>query len=230
MNTFALKLIACITMLIDHIFMIFVPYGTTAFWIGREIGRIAFPIYCFLLVEGFFHTSSRRKYLIRLLVFALISEFPFDLALYGIPSSIDVAMQSQNVIFTLFVGLALLCIYDYLLKQYGMTQPMVFNTLAVIAIVAASTVTIWLRTDYSYVGILFILIFYLFRKKKLWITAGLLVVILLFSNIFELGAVMALLPIFLYNGEKGGRKSFRYMFYAFYPVHLLVLGLIAYLG
>ncbi|MBQ9118462.1 MAG: hypothetical protein IJY09_00190 [Lachnospiraceae bacterium] len=226
MSTFILKIIACITMLIDHTFMIFVPFGTTAFWIGREIGRIAFPIYCFLLVEGFLHTSSRTKYLIRLFVFALISEFPFDLAVYGIPKSAELAMQTQNVMFTLFIGLGLLCIYDWLLRKYSITQPVTFNALAVMAIIAASGITIWLASDYSYVGILFILIFYLFRGKKLWIAAGLLFVILAFSNKFELGAMMALVPIFLYNGKEGGKKSLRYAFYAFYPVHLLILGLI----
>ena len=229
MNAFVLKIIACITMLIDHSFMLFVPYGTTAYWIGREIGRIAFPVYCFLLVEGFFHTADRKKYLIRLFVFALLSEFPFDLALYGIPSSAEMAMQSQNVMFTLFVGLALLCIYDDLMKQYAVAQPAIFNTLAVIAIVAASAITVWLKSDYSYLGIIFILIFYLFRGRKLWMALGLFAVILMFANRFELGALMALLPIFLYNGEQGGSKGLRYAFYAFYPVHLLVLGLIAYL-
>ncbi len=227
MSAFALKLIACMTMLIDHAVLAFVPYGTTWFWIGREIGRIAFPIYCFLLVEGFWHTSSRKKYMSRLLVFALISEFPFDYFLYGIPGSIEIAMQYQNVMITLFAGMALLCIYDYLLQNYSVTQPVAFNTLAAIAIVATTVVVVWMKSDYSYVGILFILIFYLMRGRKLWIAGGLAVIILMFTDLFELGALMALVPIYMYNGELGGNKKFRYAFYAFYPVHLLLLGLIA---
>ncbi len=228
MSAFVLKLIACITMFIDHAVLTFVPYGTAWFWIGREIGRIAFPIYCFLLVEGFWHTSSRKKYMVRLLVFALLSEFPFDYFLYGIPGSVEMAMQYQNVMFTLLAGLALLCIYDYLLRNYSVTQPVAFNTLAAIAIVGATVVVVWLKSDYSYVGILFILIFYLMRGRKLWIAGSLAVIILMFSDVYELGALLALVPIYMYNGEQGGKRKFRYAFYAFYPVHLLLIGLLAY--
>lgn len=225
MNSFTLKLIACITMLIDHIFAIFVPYSSSVYMLGRGIGRIAFPIYCFLLVEGFYHTSSRKKYLLRMFLFALLSEIPFDLAFYGFPRTARL-LDGQNVMLTLFIGLLLMNVYEYLKMSY-LNQPLVFNTAGVIAIVAASALATFLATDYSYMGILFILVFYLFWQKKLWIAVGLAVVIVLFSNQIELAALVALLPIFTYNGKEG--RKVKYVFYAFYPVHLLILGLIKYM-
>lgn len=224
MSSFVLKLIACITMLIDHVFCIFVPFGSTVYWFGRGIGRIAFPIYCFLLVEGFYHTSNRKKYLLRMFLFALVSEIPFDLAFNGFPNT-ERLLRSQNVMLTLFIGLLLLNVYEYLKNTY-LDQPIVFNTMGVIAIIAASALTVFLATDYSYVGILFILVFYLFRGKKVWIAAGLAAVIVLFSNKIELAALFALVPIFFYDGKEG--RKIKYVFYAFYPVHLLILGLIHY--
>ena len=83
MSTFALKLIAIITMAIDHVTAVFIPNNTEVYLVGRLIGRLAFPIFAFLLVEGFFHTSNIKKYLTRLGIFALISELPFDLAFYN---------------------------------------------------------------------------------------------------------------------------------------------------
>lgn len=238
MTAFVLKLIACITMFIDHYTYIFIPWTgkvltsvsgipmVTSYVLGRGIGRIAFPIYCFLLVEGYYHTGNRKKYMLRMAVFALISEFPFDLAFQvtGTQLCLSRMMGSQNVMFTLLLGLILMYLYD-LLKMKYMMQPVIFNTLGAILIVGVSGIATALRTDYSYVGIIFILIFYLFRGKKIWIFGGLYTVILLFSNRLELCALLALVPIFFYNGEEG--PKLKYLFYAFYPVHLLVLGGIA---
>lgn len=225
MSSLCLKITACFTMLIDHITYMYVPYGTTGYLIGRGIGRIAFPLFCFMLVEGFYRTSSRKKYLLRLFIFALISELPFDFAFNGFPS-MEAVWRSQNVIFTLFVGLLLLCVYDYLRFTYA-TQPLVFNTMGVIAIVAATALTVFLASDYSYIGILFILLFYLFRGKLIWIGIGMICVIMLFSNKLEYAALLALIPIFFYN-QKEGRKV-KYLIYLFYPVHLLLLGAISYM-
>ena len=227
MTSFVLKLIACITMLIDHITYLWVPVRSNFYLVGRGIGRLAFPIYCFLLVEGFYHTSNRKKYLLRMLFFALLSEIPFDFVFNGFPAT-ERLMDSQNVMVTLFLGLLLLNIYESLKEQY-LTQPMIFNTLGVIAIVAFTSFAIFVSSDYRHVGILFILVFYLFRGKKLWIALGLAAVIIMFSNWIEIFALLALVPIFFYNGQEG--KKIKYVFYAFYPGHLLVLGLLhSYLG
>ncbi|MDE7300211.1 MAG: conjugal transfer protein TraX [Lachnospiraceae bacterium] len=232
MTSFALKIIACLTMFIDHFTYLFVPYnlatelgGRTIAWhlVGRGIGRIAFPIYCFLLVEGFYHTSNRKKYMLRMLIFALISEIPFDLAFSGFPAPASCILH-QNVMFTLLLGLVLMYLYEELKARYLM-QPLIFNTLGVILIVGVSAVALFLKTDYRYLGILIILIFYLFRGKKIWIAVVLAAVLYFFSDPLEGLALIALLPIFCYNGKQG--RKVKYLFYAFYPVHLLLLGLAA---
>lgn len=223
MTSFALKLIACITMLIDHFTYIFIPFGSL-WWVGRGIGRIAFPIYCFLLVEGFYHTSNRKKYLLRLLIFALISEIPFDLAFNGFPGA-DTArlMNSQNVMWTLCIGFLLMMAYEGLKIKYPWNSP-VFLLLGVLYILAFSGLAAILSTDYDFKGVLFILIFYLFRRKIIWIAVGLAVVIALFSIPLELAALFSLLFIVFYNGKEG--RKVKYVFYLFYPVHLLILGII----
>lgn len=243
MSTFTLKLIACVTMFIDHFTCLFVPQymmeteymltiggvGVVSFpyLIGRLVGRIAFPIYCFLLVEGFFRTSNRRKYMARMAVFALISEFPFDLAFQVTGKTIRLAklMEYQNVMITLLLGLILMYVYEWLKMKY-LAQPLIFNTLGVIAIVGAAAAAQLLKTDYGMAGIVFIMVFYLFRGKKLFLFGGIAVAMLLFTNMVELFGLLAFVPIFFYNGERGPKV--KYAFYAFYPVHLLLLGGIAY--
>lgn len=231
-------------MLIDHFACVFLPYAPmytaegklnfSPYLIGRGIGRIAFPIFCFLLVEGFYYTKSRRKYMVRLAVFALLSEFPFD-ACFQMPlremAGADSALiwermlSYQSVMLTLLAGFLLMYGYEHVKTKY-MTQPLIFNTLGALLIIGTSMVTELLRTDYSYVGVLFILIFYLFRGHKNWIFIGILLVIFLFANEAEMPALAALLPIFAYNGKSG--RKLKYVFYAFYPVHLMLLALIKY--
>ncbi len=238
MNTFVLKLIACITMFIDHFTEVFIPqignlsldgYSgiSPVYLVGRLIGRIAFPIYCFLLVEGFFHTHDRRKYMARMAVFALISEFPFDLAFQvkGKQLKMEELFSYQNVMITLLLGLVLMYIYEWIKMKYLM-QRLIFNTIGVIAIVGIGFAAQLLKTDYGMGGILLIMMFYMFRGRKLWIFVGGTIVLVFFINILELAGLIAFLPIFLYNGEQGPKV--RYAFYAFYPVHLFLLGGIAY--
>lgn len=239
MSTFALKLIACVTMFIDHFTYVFVPqtkhlimidgfgWVSLPYLIGRLIGRIAFPIYCFLLVEGFFRTGSRRKYMARMAVFALISEFPFDLAFQVTGRTISLArlIEYQNVMITLLLGLILMYVYEWLKMKY-LAQPLIFNTLGVIAIVCAGAAAQLLRTDYGMAGIVFIMVFYLFRGKKLLLFIATAAAMFLFTNVAELFGLLAFVPIFFYNGKRGPKV--KYAFYAFYPVHLLLLGGIAY--
>ena len=104
LSSFALKCIALITMIIDHVGAILYPEARVL----RIIGRIAFPIYAFLVAEGFYHTKNVKKYMLRLLLFALVSEIPFDLALTGQ----ILEFGHQNVFFTLFAGLLLMELYS----------------------------------------------------------------------------------------------------------------------
>lgn len=223
MTNFKLKLIAIITMLIDHIGYIFFPEIT----VFRIIGRIAFPIFCFLIVEGYYHTSDIKKYLIRLGIFAVISEIPYSI----------VFNRNWNVFITLFLGLLALYLYD----KYKQKDIQLSNFIIFIVALSASII----QCDYGEYGILLIFIFYYFRNDfnsivKYFLGLNILYVFLVFLNVYfqygvinfntllsislQLFSMLALVFIYFYNGEKG--KSFKYIFYLFYPVHLIVLYII----
>ncbi len=232
LNAFWLKVIAVSTMLVDHIGAVLFP-GTMMF---RYIGRIAFPIFVFLLVEGFLHTTNVRKYAIRLLIFALISEVPFDLAFYDVP----LEFTHQNVFFTLLLGLLMLqCIR---MMREHVFSPEIAIALEIVLLVAFALVAGLLRTDYSIGGVLIIYCFYRFRSYHLFKYVLLGLIFYLLFGWIELPCLLAVIPLLLYNGERGFRRGngvysgqkrgpayqlVRYAFYVFYPVHLLTLHLIA---
>ncbi|MBQ9136846.1 MAG: conjugal transfer protein TraX [Lachnospiraceae bacterium] len=226
-----LKLIAIITMFIDHIGaviverMLYVTGNTGSFTyeqmqnldtILRSIGRIGFPLFCFLLVEGFLHTRNLGKYALRLLVFAVVSELPFNLAFTG---QLFFAGY-QNVFFTLFIGLITMwgCrmieekTHFHIVLQYGG---------CLLVVVAGAYLAELMQTDYAGIGVLCIMALYLFRKNRLLqALAGAV------SFCWEIPAPLAFVPVAFYNGKRG--LKMKYFFYVFYPAHLLVLYLIAY--
>ncbi len=210
-NTFTLKMIAIAAMLVDHVGAVLLPQYT----ILRVIGRIAYPIFAYTLVEGFLHTHDVRKYMMRLGILALVSEVPFDLAFFGVP----LEFGHQNVFFTLFLGLLML----YLMSIASTTQRLgkVKSFLCVLAILLLSD---FLRTDYSSMGLLMILWFYRFRDHKMIKILGIIFINVFLMGYIQIYAVFALIPIALHNGRQGPKwKGF---FYGFYPVHLLVLYLV----
>lgn len=223
MNSTQLKIIAIVTMLIDHTGAILFP----DIIVLRMIGRLAFPIFAFLLVEGYFHTKNVRKYLIRLGVFALISEVAFDWAFYHKPFYVF----HQNIFFTLFIALVTIWFFD----QYKEIKPHI----AWAVLIGGSMLSILLGVDYNILGIMSIFFFYRYHdeRPRALFSVGLLHVIygMLGSGLFGgeflliggLQALAALSMFFLYkyNGEKGTGP--KYLFYGFYPVHLLILGLIS---
>ncbi len=142
LNSFQLKCIAVLTMIIDHTGAVLFP-GDLVF---RYIGRISFPIFCFLLVEGFSHTRDMRKYMLRLGVFAVISEIPYDLAFR------DTVLEfgHQNVFFSLFIGVVMM----YALEKNAEWP------IKVTEVLLAMWVAVFLRTDYGFKGILLISIYY----------------------------------------------------------------------
>ncbi len=228
LNGFILKIIAVSTMLVDHVGAVLFPGQMVL----RYIGRIAFPIFVFLLVEGFVNTRNVRKYEIRLLIFALISEIPFDLAFY------DTVLEftHQNVFFTLFLGLVMLDIISIVHDRLGNGNYEILIELVIL--IAFVAVAFLLRTDYSGGGILLIYAFYKFRENHLIKYIILFLICLLFYTRSELFALLAVIPLLLYNGERGfrqygglysgdrrgpGYQLVRYLFYIFYPVHLLIL-------
>lgn len=215
MTGLALKIIALSTMIIDHYGAIF----QSNIMIYRIIGRLAFPIYCFLLVEGYTHTSDIKKYASRLLIFAFISEIPFDLAFFD-----QVGTWHQNIFFTLFIGLAAIYFID---KKYGKYN---YRKSILITLAAAVLATL-LRTDYQYIGIIYIVAFYYTRnypKEKRLVAAA---VIMFVANI-EAGwmqqfSLLALIAIYFYNSKPGLKNKILQMsFYIAYPLHLLIFYLI----
>lgn len=232
-----LKWVAIITMLIDHIGVVLL-YGWAKyrhFWgpgieslnfyyLVRSIGRLGFPLFCFLLAEGFVHTRSRWKYLLRLFVFTLISEIPFDLAFNGA----WIEFGSQNVFFTLTLGLLAIMLWDRLTLGGGDCPP--WRVLAaILCATALGAAAHYMETDYGAMGVALILVMHLLRDRP-WTrdlaAGGVLAAMIPFgSHWIELFGVLAFPLFHLYNGQRG-RQS-KYFFYVFYPAHLLLLALIA---
>lgn len=240
LNSTALKAAACGSMLIDHVgYVILWPLYMNAcivdgvFMMGesrppeamslyllyqfmRGIGRIAFPVFAFLLTEGFVHTHSKRKYAGRLFVFALFSEIPYDLAMSG--EMID--LERQNVMWTLLAGI--LCLWG--IEYVGMHRKKVRIFLGAAVILCAIVSTILLRTDWGGTGILFVVIFSTCKRKDIifWMSIAALVIgMAVLGTLTELAALVGVFITLLYNGKLG--KTNKYLFYFFYPLHLWLL-------
>lgn len=218
-----LKTIAIVSMFIDHAALVLLYWGILyhnqpimegteiyniylVYEVMRKIGRIAFPIFCFLLIEGFIHTSDRKNYALRLLIFAIISEIPFNLA------SQDMLLDSYscNVFFTLLIGLLTIWAMDHFREKYYIQIP-----IALLGCLVAYLV----NSDYDYRGIILIVLLYVFRYDR-----GMQTIAGSISLYWEWQAIFAFIPICMYNGKRG--RNIKYFFYIFYPVHLLVLYLI----
>lgn len=229
-NRDLLKILAMSFMLLDHLWATIIPGNQ---WL-TFIGRMAFPLFAFMIAEGFVHTSNFRKYALRLLVFALISEIPFNL-FYS--SSVFYPFH-QNVIFTLLIGLLAIKVIDiYLQKRTPLN--LVYATLAAVGLPLLAEIAM---TDYGAIGVMTVIVFYLFRNMRYTWLLQLIALFILNVVIFQgfyipieiLGqqiefptqgfAVFAMIFIYLYNGAKGGGgKIMQYSVYLFYPLHMLIL-------
>ena len=226
----ALKWIAVITMFIDHATAVYyetwlwkierITYSTYwTYYALRCVGRIAFPIYCVLLVEGYLHTRSVKKYLLRLFLFALVSEAFFDQAFW----MSWFTLSHQNVYFTLAMGLGAMWLWD-VITQHDLRRCAWWRKLcAVLAAGAVAWAAELANTDYGWVGVAVIMLLFLFRKNG-WLrflTSG---GVLLFAGTIEAFGWPDYLLFRFYNGRRG-RQS-KYFFYVFYPAHLALLGII----
>lgn len=227
-----LHILAMALMLMDHLWATLLPAQD---WLTCA-GRLAFPIFAFMAVEGYFHTHSFQKYALRMLLFAVLSEVPFDL-MYGGTCFYPV---HQNVIWTLLLGLLGIRLMEAVRQKGKRWLYLLVSILIVIAGAALGTLGM---VDYYGAGVLTVLIFYFFRGRKWWcllgqaltlywinveLLGGLMYPIRLFGMEFELCqqglALLALVPIWLYRGRQGCHsKPFQYACYAFYPVHMLLL-------
>ena len=230
-----LRTIAVLLMLSDHIWATTMSFGN---WM-TYIGRMAFPIFAFQIAEGFVHTSNFKKYALRLLGFAIITEIPFNL--FYISRWFN--PYHQNVLFTLLLGLLAIKVIDGLKKDRS-KKNIGLSVLYLFLILTASVIGF---VDYGHLGMLTVVMFYLMRDFPFaWLGQlvgmvlinivffeGLVFPVELFGKTFEIPsqgfAVFALIPIWLYGGRKGkSSKAMQYGFYAFYPAHMLILYLIKY--
>ena len=228
-----LRVIAIVLMLSDHIWATYMSFGN---WM-TYVGRMAFPIFAFQIAEGFVHTSDFKKYALRLLGFAIITEIPFNLFY----CSRWFNPYHQNVLFTLLLGLLAIYVLDNVKKNF--TAKNVGLSLLWLALISVAATLGFV--DYGFLGMLTVVMFYIMRDFPFaWL--GQLVGMVLINIVFFEGlvypleilgktveipyqgfAVFALIPIWLYGGKKGrSNKAMQYGFYAFYPVHMLILYLI----
>lgn len=241
-----LKILAIVAMAIDHFgaiamvpIMTAMPQSVTAvivMLLMRCIGRLAFPTFCFLIVEGFLHTHDVKKYIFRLAIFAFVSEIPFDIAIYGNWFQVS----HQNVFFTLVLGLLAIWGIDALRGKSALQIGA-----AALCVIAAQL----LKTDYAGMGVVTIILFYVLREHKkvmfwavgTWLFLGMVItyfpdalamlqgypmyVILIgaaSNGLMELVGAFSFLFLSRYNGERGAKLP-KYLFYVFYPAHLLII-------
>ncbi len=222
-----LKYIAALAMIIDHIGMFFIPITTPLGALCRIVGRLTAPIMCFFLAEGFRHTSSRKKYALRLLIFAVISQFAYSLSHYH-----TLLTANMNMIFTLFISFLVLTVYEE-------EKSSALKWLLIFALVAVSYIGDW--GVFAPLWVLFFHIYHGNRKEQTLdfciiafaaVASGTVFCILngskWYGEIWQTGLFLAVPFLLSYNGEKGRSTTFdKWFFYVLYPTHLLLFGTIA---
>lgn len=231
----SLHIMAMAFMLCDHLWGTIIPGND---WLTC-IGRISFPIFAFMLVEGYFHTKNLKKYMGRLFIFAVISEIPFNLAM----GSSWFYPVHQNILWSFLISLTLIH-WNEKAKMNG--KPWLRLIVGCLSVIIGYLIGIITMVDFYHAGILTVLAFYFFRGRKWWqwlgqflclwyinleLLGGFSYEIYLFGETYFFTrqglALLALIPIWLYRGRQGYHsKPFQYACYAFYPLHLLILGLI----
>lgn len=234
-TSLSLHVMAMVCMLFDHL------WGTVVSGNGWMtcVGRLAFPIFAFLIVEGYFHTGNLKRYMGRMLLCAVLSEIPFNLAIGGAAFY----PVHQNVLWSFLLALCLIH-WNERAKARGKLWRRIL--VGVVTVLLGYILGLLTMVDYYHAGILTVLAFYFFHQRKWWSYVGQLLClwyinlellggfayeIVLFGETFYLArqglALLALIPIWLYRGKQGYHsKTVQWTCYLFYPVHLLILGLI----
>ena len=223
LSNFDLKLIAIITMTIDHIGVVF---GTPFYNLLRAVGRLSFPIFAFLLTEGYVHTKSFSKYFLRLLVLALISEVIYDYVFFGS----FIYIGANNIFFTLALGLLTLFLLDKskgLINRYFKDKVDLFIILPItylLIIIIMGLMGEFLNFSYGMLGILVISFFYLFKDNFPLVVISVTLSTLILGEGMQYFSLFSLILIYFYNQKLG--KNYKLLFYLYYPLHILVLGVI----
>lgn len=251
LNGNTLKIIACITMFIDHATAgIMIPVSRNGLFPGsytyatlnmyyrilRGIGRVAFPVFCFLLVEGFIHTKNRLRYALSLLIFGLISEIFYDVTFFAeteefninifevLKANSAILADHCNVYFTLFIGLLVIWAVDRSFYLYRELRLPIFLSyiLSAAAIATGIVVAELLHTDYHGFGVGLIAILYILRLySPVNLIAGYLSICTLSTEYLSFTGFILLA---FYNGKRGRNLGLlKYAFYAFYPVHIYLI-------
>ena len=229
LNRTHLKYIAIVAMLLDHIGMVFGQYfmdsvaGAIVYNCFRVLGRLTAPIMCFFLSQGFLYTRSRKKYAIRLAVFAVISQVPYALAHHH-----SLLEPDFNMLFVLLICFGMLCVWESKLAAFP-------KTLVLLVLICLSAFC-----DWGLFAPLLVLFFHVFRenRRKIIISYSILVVVVVavscvflvskglmwYRELWQLGLFLFIPVLFLYNGQPGLQNAFnKWFFYIFYPAHLLIL-------
>ncbi len=235
-----LKWLAIVTMAIDHVGAGIVEYALQYGSVNnsdslynfdmvlRSIGRLAFPLFIFLLAEGFHYTHSRKSYLIRLGIFSLVSDIPFDLALCLPDSEIRqghlFSPANQNVFFTLFFGFLCMYLLDEVIHYYAESKLGLCILLCAVICAGGCAAGWFFSTDYDAAGVAAIIAAYFVRKtgSPVWEMLSIVLILGIFSSPIEFIALADVALVSFYHGKEG-KKGSRWFFYFFYPCHLMVI-------
>ncbi len=249
-----LKMIAAICMLVDHVTKVF--FASAAYriinpmlaagqippeqlslidWFYKHIfcgiGAIAFPVFAFAFAEGFSHTHSKKRYLLRIALFALISEFPFDATFFGRYQEGTPGWPwywyHQNVFFTYLQALCAL----WLMEQANKIKSKPLSALlqGAIVLVACYVAQFVVYGDYRGYGVFLIIVVYLLRKDRVYQIFGMILAKFVFDrSYYPISFLISLILILLYNGKRG-EKKLKPFFYGFYPIHIAIIGFLDWL-
>ncbi len=226
MISFHIKMIAIITMIIDHIGLFFFPQ----YEILRIIGRLAFPLFAWLIANGAYYTHDIKKYLSRLFFLAVISQVPFTLANQQIGSP----LLYLNVVFTLFLGLLSIYLINKTKNKFLWTM----------IIISCAGIADFIHSDYGAAGVFSIVAFYFFFKRKTLIVISQTIILFIlpiiinlieirnkesFSSLYlnsrlEVFGLISLIFILLYKNKKEAKS--KYLFYIFYPLQYIIIYLL----
>lgn len=212
----SLKLIAMISMVFDHVGDMFFP---GALWM-RMIGRLAMPLFSFCIAEGYAHTRNKQRYLLRMGIFALVSEIPFDLAFEG-----RVGLGHQNIMLTFFLSILALMLFDRV-RGEGKEHAAFKTLMGILCVCAVAVLALLLKADYTLFAVVAVFLFYVLRNRPALLRCGVGVGFLALTRTvgYYRATGLSLIPLLLYNGKRG--RGLKWLFYAFYPGHLLLLYLL----
>ena len=211
-----LKIIAMVSMVFDHAGDMFFP---DVLW-PRMVGRLAMPLFSFCIAEGYIHTRDKNKYLLRMCIFALVSEVPFDLAFEG-----NINLTHQNIMLTFAIAILALRLFDLIREskkdsgKYSIGR----TILGSLVVIAMAGVSLAVKADYTIFAVISVFLFYILKDTRIYIRSGVGVAFLALTRTvgYYCATGFSIIPLLLYNGKKG--KGLKWLFYAFYPGHLLLL-------